>query len=72
MENDIVAAIRKSGLVIYDSLIDRTELFIDNKSLEKLLNEGLSGFNLNYANRTRSKKVKEKICEILGYRRSQI
>ncbi len=59
--------IQKSGLTIYDPLVDRPDLFIDNRTLERFLDAQLKGFNLAYPNRTRSKVVKQRICEILGY-----
>ena len=67
MAKKIVSAIRSSGLLIYDPLDDRPELFIDHRSLERILNTGLKGLNLNYPLRTRSKILKSKICEVLGY-----
>jgi hypothetical protein len=35
--------------------------------LEGVLHDGLLGLDLNYPLRTRSKVLKAKICEILGY-----
>src|SRR6266849_272993 len=67
MPRNIVKAIRSSGLSIYDPLDDRPDLFIDHKSLEEILAGGLAGLDLNYPLRTRSKVLKSKICEILGY-----
>lgn len=64
--NDYANLIRQSGLSIYDSLPD--ELFIPNEDLEIILREGLKGFSTEgLPIRTRSKVVKSKICEILGY-----
>jgi hypothetical protein len=63
----VVAAIAASGLTIYDSLDHRPDLYIDTPTLEKILDKALRGLNLNYANRTRSKVVKSRICEVLGY-----
>lgn len=49
---------------IYDVVPDA---FLSTKELEYKLSSGLNGFNVDYPNRTRSKIVKGKICEILGY-----
>jgi hypothetical protein len=67
MSDATIRAITASGLTIYDNLQDRPDLFLNNETLEEVLNKGLSGFNLDYENRTRSKVVKARICEILGY-----
>ncbi len=65
-----VEAIRKSGLTIYDPIeIDDPELWIPTPELERLLNRALvddvslAGLPL----RTRSKVVKERVCQALGY-----
>jgi hypothetical protein len=61
-------AIRASGLSIYDPIDIDSEHFIPASILEELLNAGLSGFSTKgMALRTRSKMVKVRICEILGY-----
>jgi hypothetical protein len=60
-------AIALSGLSIYDTLEQRSDLLLDRQSLETVLNQGLRGLDLNYKIRTRSKVVKAKICELLGY-----
>lgn len=58
--------IKNSGLSIYDSV--PMELFIPNDDLEIILRNGLTGFcTKGLPIRTRSKVVKSKICEILGY-----
>jgi hypothetical protein len=67
MARNIVRAIQSSGLSIYDPLEDRADLFIDHASLEKILDAGLLGLDLNYQLRTRSKVLKSRICEVLGY-----
>ncbi len=60
-------AISKSGKSIYDSLHDSPEHFLPSSELESILRDGLLGFDLNYPLRTRSKVLKSRICEILGY-----
>ncbi|MDN4095316.1 hypothetical protein QYF48_21225 [Brevibacillus agri] len=61
--------ISKSGLSIYDEIpIGDPDLWIPSQELELLLNEELSGLELgSLPIRTRSKVVKTKICEVLGY-----
>ncbi len=63
----VVRAIRASGLSIYDSLETRPNLYLDTKSLEFLLSEGLTGLKLDYPIRTRSKVLKGSVCQLLGY-----
>jgi len=60
-------AIAKSGKSIYDSLHDSPEHFFAGIDLESILGDSLLGFDLNYPLRTRSKVLKSRICEILGY-----
>ena len=62
-------AIAASGLSIYDPIeIGDPELWIPTPDLEELLDRTLSGADLaGLANRTRSKRVKELICQALGY-----
>src|SRR5258708_21981737 len=60
-------ALAKSGRTIYDLLHDRPEHFLPSANLEAILRAGLVGLDLNYPVRTRSKVLKSKICEILGY-----
>ena len=60
-------AIAKSGKTIYDFLHDSPEHFLPATELESVLRAGLIGLDLNYPLRTRSKVLKSKICEILGY-----
>src|SRR5216683_491114 len=57
----------KSGRTIYDLLHDSPEHFLPSPDLESILQAGLLGLDLNYPLRTRSKVLKSKICEILGY-----
>jgi len=63
----IVRAIRESGLTIYDSLETRPELRLRQDELQDVLRSGLAGLNLNYPLRTRSKVLKSRVCEVLGY-----
>jgi hypothetical protein len=56
-----------SGKTIYDLLHDSPEFFLPTPHLEAVLRAGLIGLDLNYPLRTRSKVLKLKICEILGY-----
>ncbi|MCL5098838.1 MAG: hypothetical protein M1608_15160 [Candidatus Omnitrophica bacterium] len=60
-------AIAKSGRTIYDVLHDAPEHFIPSAELEAILKKGLLGLDLNYPLRTRSKVLKTKVCETLGY-----
>ncbi len=64
-----VAAIRKSNLTIHDPIeIGDPDLWIPSSDLQSLLNSGLRGDSLGgLPLRTRSKAVKQKVCEILGY-----
>src|SRR6266498_2510842 len=57
----------KSGKSIYDALHDSPEFILAARDLEAVLRDGLVGLDLNYPLRTRSKVLKSKICEILGY-----
>src|SRR2546427_6690890 len=59
--------VAKSGKSIYDRLHDSPDLFLAGGDLESILGDRLLGFDLNYPLRTRSKVLKSKICEILGY-----
>jgi len=60
-------AIAKSGMTIYDSFQDGPTRLLPSIELEAILKTGLLGLNLNYPLRTRSKVLKTRICEILGY-----
>ncbi len=61
--------IKQSGLTIYDEILPSDkDLYIPSEILQRLLNATLVGFNVGgMALRTRSKAVKQKICELLGY-----
>lgn len=64
-----VDAIRQSGISIYDSVdTSNPDVWIPTQVLEFLLNDSLTGITLpNLPLRTRSKKIKEFICDSLGY-----
>ncbi len=66
--------IRKLGLTIYDQLLGRHEdLFFNSQDLQEVLSLALDGLSLNgLALRTRSKVVKEHICDALGYPREAL
>jgi hypothetical protein len=67
-KNKYAEAIRSSGLTIYDELTADPTLKIPTEELEKLLKESLVGIDLsNLAIRTRSKVVKERVCQAMGY-----
>jgi hypothetical protein len=59
--------IAKSGKTIYDSLHEGADHLLPSIELEAILKQGLLGLDLNYPLRTRSKVLKTRICEILGY-----
>jgi len=61
--------ITNTNLTIYDDIeIYDPDLWIPSDILEKIMNEKLKGFSLNgLPLRTRSKVLKERVCEILGY-----
>jgi len=59
--------IAKSGKSLYDALHDSPDFFLAARDLEAVLRAGLVGLDLNYPLRTRSKVLKSKICETLGY-----
>ena len=67
--NRYVAAIRERGITIYDHIpVGDPNLWIPTPELESLLDAGLVGLSLSgLPLRTRSKVVKERICELLGY-----
>ncbi len=67
MATRAVKAISSSGLTIYDSLETRPGLHIETRALERILNRALVGLDLNYPIRTRSKVLKSRVCEALGY-----
>lgn len=64
-----VAAIRAKGLSIYDPIaIGDPDLWIPTPELQALLDDGLRGLPLaGLPLRTRSKIVKKRVCEVLGY-----
>ncbi len=64
-----VEAIRKSGFTIYTPIkIGDPNYWIPAPDLEALLDKALRGISLKgFTNRTRSKVMKEHICEALGY-----
>lgn len=64
-----VTNISNSGLSIYDPIeIGDPNLWIPTPELEKLLNDGLRGKSLDgLPLRTRSKVVKQTVCQVLGY-----
>lgn len=59
--------IARSGKNIYDSLHESPDCFLTGGDLESILRAGLVGMDLNYPLRTRSKILKSRVCEILGY-----
>jgi len=59
--------ISESGKTIYDLVREADNLYLPLSELESILHRGLKGLNLDYPLRTRSKVLKSKICEILGY-----
>ncbi len=63
----LIQKIKASGLSIYDSLEDLPELYLDTEALEAVLGDALIGLDLDFPLRTRSKVLKSKVCEILGY-----
>ena len=66
---EYVRAIARSQLSIYDSILIRDpDLWIPTPQLEVLLHSGLIGLSLaGLPLKTRSKVVKEHVCQILGY-----
>src|ERR1035437_4308154 len=60
-------AIAKSGKTIYDSFHEGPNHLLPSIELEAILKKGLLGLDLNYPLRTRSKVLKSRICEVLGY-----
>lgn len=66
--DNYVDNIRESGLNIHNPItIGDPNLWIPDEHLEYLLNKNLCGRNVEYPIRTRSKIVKQWICEALGY-----
>ena len=68
-EINYVDNIRKSGLTIYDMIeIGDHNVWIPTQDLERLLDSGLRDMSLyGLPLRTRSKVVKKRICQVLGY-----
>ena len=66
---DYKIRITESGKTIYDDFVSSSDsLYIPSDVLTQMLADGLIGTDLHgLALRTRSKIVKSKICEILGY-----
>jgi hypothetical protein len=64
-----VEQIRRSGLSIYDPIaVGDPQFWIPTADLESLLDQSLRGLCLTgLPLRSRSKVVKQKICEVLGY-----
>jgi hypothetical protein len=64
-----VENISESGLTIYDPIeVGDPGLWIPTPDLEKLIRRGLAGMSVKgLPIRTRSKVVKERICQALGY-----
>ncbi len=64
-----IAAIRRSGLSIYDPIkIGNPELWIPTPELERLLYPSLVGISVaGLPLRTRSKAIKKHVCRALGY-----
>jgi hypothetical protein len=60
--------IRASKVTIYDPIVIGSELWIPSPELQAILNRALRGLNLTgLPLRTRSKRVKERVAEALGY-----
>jgi hypothetical protein len=60
--------IRKSELTIYDPIVIGSKLWIPARELQAILTRALRGLNLTgLPLRTRSKRVKERVAEALGY-----
>src|SRR5687767_2301794 len=66
---DFVARIRRSRLTIYDPItIGDPALWIPTPELQTLLDTRLRGISLaGLPLRTRSKFIKEQVCQVLGY-----
>ena len=65
-----VVTISAKGLISYDSIAMGDPVFwIPAYELQALLDDGLRGMSLaGLPRRTRSKVVKTRVCEVLGYR----
>jgi len=63
-----VEAIRQSALTIYDPIeVGDPQYWIPTPELEALISEGMCGLSVPYAQKTRSKVVKTRVCGVLGY-----
>ena len=69
MHNDHVQNIKKSKITIYDPIsIGDPTFWIPTEDLEEILRSYLQGLSLKgLALRTRSKVIKTKVCEAMGY-----
>jgi len=67
--DDYVCNIQNAQIKIHTPIeIGDPKLWIPNDILEQILNDKLCGFDVSaYAVKSRSKIVKQKVCEILGY-----
>ena len=67
--DDYITNIKNAGITIHSPIaIGDPNLWIPDEILEAVLNEKLYGFDVSaYAVKSRSKVVKQKVCEILGY-----
>jgi hypothetical protein len=61
-----LSALAKSGLTIYGPVAENSPLFLTTEELRTVLDQKLTGLNLDYPNRTRSKILKQAVCEALG------
>ena len=67
-KNRQVRRIAASVLTIYDELPVDSDLRISSEELEQLLRKGLKGIDVAHLPlRSRSKFVKSRVCEIMGY-----
>jgi hypothetical protein len=67
-KNRQVSRIAASRLTIYDELPVDSDLRIASEELEQLLRKGLKGIDVAHLPlRSRSKFVKSRVCEIMGY-----
>lgn len=65
---ETAARIAESGITIYDA-VDSADEFFERPELQAVLNEELAGLDLNVPIRTRSKLVKQVVCDAMGYPR---
>lgn len=66
--NNYVENITNSGMTIHDPItIGDPNVWIPDQQLESILNESLCGRDVELPLRTRSKVIKQFICEALGY-----